>query len=111
MCMHKCYQSYFFITNNIQAIRKSYIYIYILYAKSHLEYTYTVWNLGLDSMTFKGLNIKQQKTNKFFTRKLIEKCGIPYQPYKETLIYLNLNSHKLEQLDVILVWYINYLMY
>ena len=77
-----------FITNNMPAIRKA----YISYARPHLEYASTVWNPGLDARTFKGLKIKLEKVQKFFTRRLIERCGLPYKPYNERLIYLNLDS-------------------
>ena len=92
----------FFITNNIPAIRKA----YISYARPHLEYTSTVWNPGLDARTFKGLKIKLEKVQKFFTRRLIERCGLPYKPYNERLIYLILDSLEIRRtrFDLVMVY-------
>ena len=87
------------ITNNILAIRKS----YISYTRPHLEYASTVWNPGLDTRTFKGLKIKLEKVQKFFTRRLIERCGLPYN---ERLIYLNLDSLEIRRtrFDLVMVY-------
>ena len=91
-----------FITNNMPAIRKA----YISYDRPHLEYASTVWNPGLDARTFKGLKIKLEKVQKFFTRRLIERCGLPYKPYNERLIYLNLDSLEIRRtrFDLVMVY-------
>ena len=77
-----------FITNTIPAIRKA----YVSYARPHLEYASTVWNPGLDFRTFKGLKIQLENVQQFFKRRLIERYGLPYKPYKDRLMYLNLDS-------------------
>ena len=91
-----------FITNNMPAIRKA----YISYARPHLEYASTVWNPGLDARTFKGLKIKLEKVQQFFTKRLIERCGLPYKPYNERLIYLNLDSLEIRRtrFDLVMVY-------
>ena len=84
------------------AIRKA----YISYARPHLEYASIVWNPGLDARTFKGLKIKLEKVQQFFTRRLIERCSLPYTPYNERLIYLNLDSLEIRRtrFDLVMVY-------
>ena len=65
---------------------------YISYARPNLEYASKFWNPGLDARTFKGLKKKLEKVHNFFTRRLIDRCGLPYKTYKERLMYLNLDS-------------------
>ena len=77
-----------FINNNNPAIIKA----YISYAKPHLEYASTVWNPSLDARTFKGLKVQLENVQQFFKRRLIERYDLPYKPYKDRLIYLNLDS-------------------
>ena len=58
---------------------------YITYAIPKLEFSSTVWNLGLKARRYNGLTDKLESVQRLFTRRLFGTCGLKYISYNERL--------------------------